>query len=169
MKHNLLGYSNLLVFSFWLNFNHPYSLHFQGTKFSTYSCHSDLTKGRVQGSLGIYHTGKSSKPFNHKGWEFQLRKGIIIITLWKYICRQLISGIYVHLCGIKHLRPNSDQHQFSPNRIHRLSRAKSMRINKMITKRKIFDLLSNSLNLFFKKMYADQSGEFVWGYLGLKG
>ena len=44
-----------------------------------------------------------------------------------------------------------------------------MRINEMITKRKIFDLLSNSLNLFFKKMYADQSGEFVCGYLGLKG
>ena len=44
------------------------------------------------------------------------------------------------------LSPNSDQHQFSPNDIHRLSRAKFMRINKMITKRKIFDLLSNSLN-----------------------
>ena len=41
---------------------------------------------------------------------------------------------------------NSDQHQFSPNDIHRLSRAKSMRITKMITKRKLFDLLSNSLN-----------------------
>ena len=47
---------------------------------------------------------------------------------------------------INPLSPNSDQHQFSPNDIHRLSRAKSMRINKMITKRKIFDLLSNSLN-----------------------
>ena len=43
-----------------------------------------------------------------------------------------------------------------------------MRIHKMITKRKIFDLLSTSLNLFFKKMYADQSGEFVCGYLGLR-
>ena len=40
----------------------------------------------------------------------------------------------------------SHQHQFSPNDIHRLSSAKSKRINKMITKRKIFDLLSNSLN-----------------------
>ena len=40
-----------------------------------------------------------------------------------------------------------------------MSRAKSMRINKMITKRKIFDLLSNSLNQFFKEMYGDQSGE----------
>ena len=41
--------------------------------------------------------------------------------------------------------PNSAQDQFSPNDIHRLSWAKSMRINKMITKRKIFDLLPNSL------------------------
>ena len=44
-----------------------------------------------------------------------------------------------------------------------------MRINKMITKRKIFDLLLNSLNLFFKEMYRDQFGEFVCGYWGLKG
>ena len=47
---------------------------------------------------------------------------------------------------INPLCPNSVQNQFSPNNIHRLSSAKSMRINKMITKRKIFDLLSNSLN-----------------------
>ena len=68
---------------------------------------------------------------------------------------------------ISPLSPNSDQHQFSLNDIHRLSRAKSMRINKMITKRKIFDLLSHSLNQFFKEMFGDQSGEFVCGYWGL--
>ena len=67
------------------------------------------------------------------------------------------------------LSPNSDQDQFSPNDIHTMSRAKSRRINKMITKRKIFDLLSNSLNLFFTEMCGDQSGEFVCGYWGLKG
>ena len=39
----------------------------------------------------------------------------------------------------------------------------------MITKEKCFDLLSNSLNLFCKEMYGDQFGEFVCGYLGLKG
>ena len=43
------------------------------------------------------------------------------------------------------LSPNSDQHQFYPNDIHRLLRAKSMRINKLTTKRSIFDLLLNSL------------------------
>ena len=70
---------------------------------------------------------------------------------------------------IKPLSPNSAQNQFSPNDIHGLSWAKSMRINKMITKRKIFDLLPNSLNQFFKKMYGDQFGEFVCGYWDLKG
>ena len=44
-----------------------------------------------------------------------------------------------------------------------------MRINKMITMRKIFDLLSNSLNQVFKEMHRDQFGEFVSGYWGLKG
>ena len=67
------------------------------------------------------------------------------------------------------LCPNSVQNQFSPNDIHRLSRAKSTRINKMISKRKIFDLLSNSLNSFFKAMYGDQFGEFVCVYWGLMG
>ena len=61
---------------------------------------------------------------------------------------------------INPLSPNSDQNQFSPNYIHKLSRAKSTRINnKMITERKIFDLLSNSLNWFCKEMYGDQFGE----------
>jgi len=43
-----------------------------------------------------------------------------------------------------------------------------MRINKMIPKKKCLDLLSNSLNWFFKKMYRDQFGEVVCGYWGLK-
>ena len=34
---------------------------------------------------------------------------------------------------------------------------------------KSFDLQTNSLNLFFKEMYGDQSGEFVFGYWGLEG
>ena len=37
-----------------------------------------------------------------------------------------------------------------------------MRINQMITKRRISDLLSISPNLFCKEMYRDQFGEFVW-------
>ena len=65
--------------------------------------------------------------------------------------------------------PFSDHHQFSPYDIHRLSRDKVMRINKMITWEKCFDLLTNSLNRFFKEMYRDQFGEFVFVYWGLKG
>ena len=40
---------------------------------------------------------------------------------------------------------------------------------KKLPKRKCFDLLSNSLNLFFMEMYKDQFGEFECGYWGLKG
>ena len=43
-----------------------------------------------------------------------------------------------------------------------------MRVIKMITKKKCFDLLSNSLNYFFKEMYKGQYGEFICGYRGLK-
>ena len=73
------------------------------------------------------------------------------------------GGAFNPLC------PNSVQNQFSPNNNHRLSRAKSTRIDKMILKRKIWDFLSNSSNSFFKEMYGDQFGEFVSGYQGLKG
>ena len=40
---------------------------------------------------------------------------------------------------------------------------------KKLPKRKCFDLLSNSLNLFFMEMYRHQFGEFACGYWGLKG
>ena len=70
---------------------------------------------------------------------------------------------------INPLSPNGDQHQFSPNNIHRSSSATSMRINQMITKRGFSDLLSISPNLFCKEMYRDQFGEFVCGYWGLNG
>ena len=36
-----------------------------------------------------------------------------------------------------------------------------MRINKMITEEKMFDLLSNSPNLFFLEIDGDQFGEIV--------
>ena len=67
------------------------------------------------------------------------------------------------------LSPNGDQRQFSPNNIHTSPREKVMRIKKMKKKKKCLDLLSNSLNTFFKKMYRNQFGEFVCGYWGLKG
>ena len=39
--------------------------------------------------------------------------------------------------GINPLSPNGDQHQFSPNNIHTLSRNKVMSIYEMTTKEKI--------------------------------
>ena len=44
-----------------------------------------------------------------------------------------------------------------------------MRINEIITDGKSFDQQTNSLNQFFTEMHGDQSGEFVFGYWGLKG
>ena len=57
---------------------------------------------------------------------------------------QLVSGWKKYYTIVAWV--NNDQHQFPPNNIHRLSSATSMRINKMITKRKISDLLSISPN-----------------------
>ena len=42
-----------------------------------------------------------------------------------------------------------------------------MRIDEIITYWNCFDLLSNSLNLFFMEMCRDQSGEFM--FFGYKG
>ena len=67
------------------------------------------------------------------------------------------------------LIPNSDQDPISPNNIHTLSRDKLWELIKWSPKRKRLDLLSNSLNSFFKEMYRDQFGEFVCGHWGLKG
>ena len=57
-----------------------------------------------------------------------------------------LNDLFPQAAQVNLLSPNSDQHQFSPNNIHRLSSATSMRINQMITKRKISDLLSISPN-----------------------
>ena len=56
------------------------------------------------------------------------------------------SRTHRYLWYLNPLSPNSDQHQFSPNNMHRLSSATSMRVNQMIIKRKISDLLSISPN-----------------------
>ena len=67
------------------------------------------------------------------------------------------------------LSANSDQDQFSPNNIHTLSTDKLWELIKWSPKKKCLDLLSNSLDSFFKEMYGDQFGELVCGYWGLKG
>ena len=67
------------------------------------------------------------------------------------------------------LGPMSDQHQFSPNDISRSSRVRLMRITKLITNGKMFDLKPNSLNHSLKKcmkislenLYLDLEAERV--------
>ena len=46
-----------------------------------------------------------------------------------------------------------------------------MRVNKMITKEKMFwpVVIVNSLTYFLKEMYEGQYGEFICEYRGLKG
>ena len=58
---------------------------------------------------------------------------------------------------------------FSTNNIETQKREQVKRNKQMNSKGKWFDLLSNSLNLLFKEIYRDQSGEFVCGYWDLKG
>ena len=57
---------------------------------------------------------------------------------WKYsgslLLFLLITGWDIRISArLSPLSPNGDQHQFSPNDIHTLSRDYVMRINKMIT------------------------------------
>ena len=68
---------------------------------------------------------------------------------------------------INPLSSNSDQDQFSPNNIYTLSTDKLWELINWSPKKKCLDLLSNSLNSFFKEMYGDQFGELVCGYWGL--
>ena len=67
------------------------------------------------------------------------------------------------------LSPNSDQHQFSPKDIHRLSRQMVMRINKMINKEK----MSRSFIKFSQLILKGNVWRSVWRIcmciLGLKG
>ena len=73
------------------------------------------------------------------------------------------------LCTNPVLSPKSDQRQISPDNISTTSRAKAMRINKMIIKGKmLWSFITFSL-LILKEMHRDQSREFLCGHWGLKG
>ena len=67
------------------------------------------------------------------------------------------------------LSPNSDQHQFSPNNIHTLSRDKVMRINKMIIIEKIpWSFIKFSLLILKGNVWRSVWRICMW-YQGLKG
>ena len=73
-----------------------------------------------------------------------------------------------YVTGLNPLSPNSDQHQFSPSDIRRLSRAKSMRINKMITERKIWSVIKFSQLILKGNVWRSVWRICMW-ILGLKG
>ena len=93
-------------------------------------------------------------------------------TTYNSMCKwtqHVTSNNVVSICmGLNPLSASSDQDQFSPNNIHTLSTDKLWELIKWSPKEKCLDLLSNSLNSFFKEMYGDQFGELVCGYWGLK-
>ena len=91
----------------------------------------------------------------------------LTVFIWVQKLVTVKPALYGH--QLYPLSPNSDQDQISPNNIHTLSRDKLWELIKWSPKRKCLDLFSNSLNSFFKEMCRDQFGEFVCGYLGLKG
>ena len=67
------------------------------------------------------------------------------------------------------LSPNSDQHQFSPNNIHTLSRNKVMRINEMITKEKMPRSFIRVSQLIRKGNVWGSVWRICMWILGLKG
>ena len=66
--------------------------------------------------------------FCHKTYSSLARN----LTLGRANGRKMTIAFYF-FCSLNPLSPNSDQHQFSPNNIHTMSRDEVMRINKMIT------------------------------------
>ena len=78
-----------------------------------------------------------------------------IMSSLVFPCPEMIVG-KIGCFNPLHVSANNDQDQFSPNNIRTLSRDKLWKLIKWLPKRKCLDLLSNSLNSFFKEMYGDQ-------------
>ena len=95
-----------------------------------------------------------------------------------FSCFTLLSSRKIHtkkgpgrqvMVTINPLSPNSDQHQFSPNNIHTMSRDQVMRSNKVITQE---TTLSSFIN-FSQPIHEGNLQRTVWRIcmwiLGLKG
>ena len=68
-------------------------------------------------------------------FEFQIFRKVFVCLLLSVDQAPVRQQPYI---VFNPLSPNGDQHLFSPNDIHTLSRDKVMRIHKMITKEKMF-------------------------------
>ena len=91
----------------------------------------------------------------------------VLYYLWFSFHSRITSFIYLAFLQ-KKFNPYSRQHQFSPYKILHCQEKWLWEWLKWSGKRKYFDLLSNSLNLFFLETYEDQFGEFVCGYWAFK-
>ena len=73
-------------------------------------------------------------------WNGEITLKSLIVQDFSNVCKpgctfnQLSRALWIPL---NPLSPNSDQHQFSPNNVHMLSREMVMRLNKMVTKEKM--------------------------------
>ena len=79
------------------------------------------------------------------------------------------SHILIFVDEFTPLSPSRDQHQFSPNNIHALSREKVMRIAKMITKEKMpWSFIKFSQQILKGNLWTSAWRICMW-ILGLKG
>ena len=99
-----------------------------------------------------------SKPTNLKSNQIAVLKTVLFFSFFKYFARMPETF--------------STSSALNPRLIYNVESVcvnPSSPMNFLLTIWNCFDLLSNSLNLFLKEMYGQQSGEFVCGYWGLKG
>ena len=110
----------------------------------------------------VFEWTGSSWPVFFNTWSFFTLTCTCIVVLFLKI--QLIM-----FGKTKHLSPIVTNINFLQTISTQCQEIRLWELIKWSPKRKYFDLLSNSLNLFFKEMYRDQFGEFACGYWGLKG
>ena len=102
-------------------------------------------------------------------------KWIKIVGFWRLVSLTVFqSSLFLFVTFfyfdtlLNPVSPNSDNHQFSFNNIHTLSREIVTRINQMITKEKMLWSVIKPSQLISKEMYEYQCGEFGCGYCVLR-
>ena len=117
-----------------INFTHPVErvlYEFQSSESKTYS---SQMRGQVKvfcpaGVQKIYNDDKAL-PRSGKCFWLVLLQETFALTHGYHRC---LPPFPINMTLLNPLSPNSDQHQFSPNNIHTMSRDEVMRLNKMIT------------------------------------
>ena len=106
---------------------------------------------RARPFMSSGHVLSALEDDNHR-WVIKLFWVLGVLLLLERPCfaREDLWGSNASI--INPLSPSSDQHHFSPNNIHRLSRDRLWELIKWSVERNCLDLLSNSLNSFFKEI-----------------